>query len=97
MSAIEHEMAFFEPLLRIGGKRQKTGETAKKKSASARRFFLPFFLTAEHGPRLAFFKPSMQIANSVTWNKKKQRLTFPENCPKLYTVLLEEEKRQKQC
>ena len=28
---------------------------------------------------------------------KKQRLTFPENCPKLDAILLGEEKRQKQC
>ena len=28
---------------------------------------------------------------------KKQRLTFPENCPKLDAILLEEEKTQKQC
>ena len=79
------------------GKKAKNERNSKKKSASARRFFLPFFLTAEPGPRLAFSKPSMQIENSVAWNKKKQRLTFPENCPKLDTFLLEEEKRQKQC
>ena len=28
---------------------------------------------------------------------KKQRLTFPENCPKLDAIPLGEEKRQKQC
>ena len=53
------------------GKKAKNERNSKKKSASARRFFLPFFLTAEPGPRLAFFKPSMQIENSAAWNKKK--------------------------